>query len=110
MIAANMASALKSADKEAVGIFISVDTERDTPTITDDYAQRFGATMLGLSGSYEQVSVNVVLGLGNVPLQIESRIKRQENITGTKIYDDTDAYGLDYGFFRPRVMRLLGRE
>jgi protein SCO1/2 len=57
MIAANMASALKSTDKEAVGIFISVDTERDTPTITDDYAQRFGATMLGLSGSYEQVSV-----------------------------------------------------
>jgi protein SCO1/2 len=57
MIAANMASALKSADKEAVGIFISVDTERDTPVITDDYAQRFGATMLGLSGSYEQVSV-----------------------------------------------------
>ena len=57
MIAANMASALKSADKEAVGIFISVDTERDTPTITDDYAQRFGATMLGLSGSHEQVSL-----------------------------------------------------
>jgi len=56
MIAANMASALKSADREAVGIFISVDTERDTPAITDDYAQRFGATMLGLSGSYEQVS------------------------------------------------------
>jgi protein SCO1/2 len=57
MIAANMARALKETDKDAAGIFISVDTERDTPTITADYAQRFGAMMIGLSGSYEQVSL-----------------------------------------------------
>ena len=40
----------------ALGIFISVDTERDTPAITDTYATNFGETMVGLSGSYEQVS------------------------------------------------------
>jgi protein SCO1/2 len=56
MIAANMASTLKVAEKEAVGIFVSVDTERDTPMATDDYAGSFGAMMTGLSGSYDQVS------------------------------------------------------
>jgi len=56
MIAANMASTLKASDKEAIGIFISVDTERDTPAITDRYAAGFGERMLGLGGSYEQVS------------------------------------------------------
>jgi len=57
MMAANMARALrKSSGVEAVGIFISVDTERDTPAITDQYAQSFDSRMIGLSGSYEQVS------------------------------------------------------
>jgi len=56
LIAANMARTLDMADKDAIGIFISVDTERDTPAITDNYAKRFSQKMIGLSGSHEQVS------------------------------------------------------
>ena len=56
MIAANMARALKATDKDAVGIFISVDSERDTPAITGAYASRFGESMIGLSGSYSQLA------------------------------------------------------
>ena len=56
MIAANMARALKASDTEAIGIFVSVDTERDTPAITNAYAQGFGAEMIGLGGSHEQVA------------------------------------------------------
>jgi len=56
MIAANMSRVLKTSDKDAVGVFISVDTERDTPEITDNYAEGFGERMIGLSGSYDQVS------------------------------------------------------
>ncbi len=59
MNAANMVRAIKASDKEAVGIFISVDTERDTPAITNAYAQSFGNKMVGLSGSYEQVAAAV---------------------------------------------------
>ena len=57
MIVANMARAIRTTDKEAVGIFISVDTERDSPQITDDYAHKFDENMVGLSGSYNQVSL-----------------------------------------------------
>jgi protein SCO1/2 len=56
MIAANMAGSLKASDKDAVGIFISVDTERDTPAITNKYASGFSERMLGLGGSYQEVS------------------------------------------------------
>jgi protein SCO1/2 len=56
MMVLNMGKALKMADVESAGIFISVDTERDTPAITDTYAANFGETMMGLGGSYEQVS------------------------------------------------------
>jgi protein SCO1/2 len=56
LIAANMASALRISEKEAIGVFISVDTERDTPEITDTYARGFSDKMLGLSGSHDQVS------------------------------------------------------
>lgn len=59
IIAANMANTLKVADKEAIGIFVSVDTERDTPAITDDYAKKFSDRMIGLGGSFEQVSAAV---------------------------------------------------
>jgi protein SCO1 len=52
----NIGAALAASDKKAVGIFISVDTERDTPAINDDYAVRFGDAMMGLGGSYEQVN------------------------------------------------------
>lgn len=56
MIAANMARAIRAANKDAVGIFVSVDTERDSPAVTDDYARKFGDNMIGLSGSHYQVS------------------------------------------------------
>jgi len=56
MIAANMARALKASDTEAIGIFVSVDTERDTPAITNAYAQGFSSEMIGLGGSHEQVA------------------------------------------------------
>jgi protein SCO1/2 len=56
MIAANMARAIKESGKDATGIFVSVDTERDTPEITDGYARGFGESMVGLSGSYLQVA------------------------------------------------------
>ncbi|MGI9270521.1 MAG: SCO family protein [Woeseiaceae bacterium] len=56
MIAANMASAIRASDKDAMGIFISVDTERDSPQITDDYARKFSNWMFGFSGSHQQVS------------------------------------------------------
>ena len=59
LIAANMARALKMAKTDAVGVFISVDTERDSPAIVDDYAHGFGDQMIGLGGSYEQVSAAV---------------------------------------------------
>lgn len=56
MIAANMARTIRATDKDAVGIFVSVDTERDSPSLTDDYARKFDDNMVGLSGSYRQVS------------------------------------------------------
>lgn len=56
MIAANMARAIQSSDKAVVGLFISVDTERDSPAITDDYAKRFSEKMIGLGGSYDQLA------------------------------------------------------
>lgn len=56
VMAANMANALKHSDKDALGVFISVDTERDTPQVTDNYASRFGENMMGLSGTHESVS------------------------------------------------------
>lgn len=59
LIAANMGNTLKVATKDAVGIFVSVDTERDTPAITDDYAKKFGEKILGLSGSFEQISAAI---------------------------------------------------
>ena len=59
LIAANMANSLKVSDKDAVGIFISVDTERDTAAITDDYAKKYSDRILGLGGSIKQISAAV---------------------------------------------------
>ena len=56
MMAANMAMALKASQQDALGIFISVDTERDTPAVTHAYASSFHESMIGLGGSYEQIS------------------------------------------------------
>jgi len=56
MMALNMGKALSITDLDVAGIFVSVDTERDSPEVTDDYASNFGASMIGLSGSYARVS------------------------------------------------------
>lgn len=55
LMAANMAMALKAAESEAMGVFISVDTERDTAAVTQAYASGFHPSMLGLSGSHENI-------------------------------------------------------
>lgn len=55
-IAASMGAALELTASDAVGVFVSVDTERDTPPVTAEYAARFGARMIGLSGSYDDVT------------------------------------------------------
>jgi protein SCO1/2 len=56
LMALNMGQVVASAAKPATGIFVSVDTERDTAAISDDYAQHFGESMLGLGGSIEQIN------------------------------------------------------
>jgi protein SCO1/2 len=56
LMALNMGRVVGEAGRETTGIFVSVDTERDTAEITDDYASHFGEAMLGLSGSIEQIN------------------------------------------------------
>jgi protein SCO1/2 len=56
MMVANMAMALKASQQNAVGVFISVDSERDSPANTQAYASSFHQSMIGLGGSYEQIS------------------------------------------------------
>lgn len=55
MTSANMAMVLKAIGQDALGIFISVDTERDTPAVTHAYASSFHPSMMGLGGSYQQI-------------------------------------------------------
>lgn len=55
MMASNMAMALKISPSNAQGIFVSVDTERDTPAIIQAYASAYSDSMIGLGGSYEQI-------------------------------------------------------
>lgn len=55
-MAANIARVIKQADSPTRGVFISVDTERDTPDITHRYAQQFDKRLVGLSGSHNQIS------------------------------------------------------
>jgi protein SCO1/2 len=59
LIAFNMASVLKSTTKKAAGVFISVDTERDTPAIVNRYARGFDERIVGLGGSPEQINAAV---------------------------------------------------
>ncbi len=56
LMALNMGRVVEAAGTEITGIFVSVDTERDTAAITDDYAGHFSDAMLGLSGSIEQIN------------------------------------------------------
>jgi protein SCO1/2 len=53
---ANMAAALRIVERDAIGVFVSVDTERDSPAVAEDYASSFGANMVGLGGSYQQIT------------------------------------------------------
>ena len=52
----HMGQAVQAADVPVTGIFISVDTERDTAASNDDYAHHFGDSMLGLGGTIEQIN------------------------------------------------------
>lgn len=56
LMAFNMGGALAATEHDAAGIFVSIDTERDTAAVSDDYATRFGERMLGLGGSLEQIN------------------------------------------------------
>jgi protein SCO1/2 len=56
MMVFNMGQALRDTEVQAKGIFVSVDTERDTPAITDDYASRFGEDLIGLGGNFDQIN------------------------------------------------------
>jgi len=56
LIAANMAAAIRLAENDVVGIFVSVDSERDDVERSNAYASAFDEHMLGLGGSYEQIA------------------------------------------------------
>lgn len=55
MMAATMAMTLKVANEDAAGVFISVDTERDSAADANAFASGFHASMIGLSGTHEQI-------------------------------------------------------
>ncbi len=56
LMALNMARVLQAIDKPAAGVFISVDTERDSPETVDSYTRNFDERIAGLSGSVEQIN------------------------------------------------------
>ena len=56
LMALNMGRVLESTNRATTGIFVSVDTERDTPAIVQEYAGHFGDDMIGLGGSIEQIN------------------------------------------------------
>jgi protein SCO1/2 len=51
----NVISRMKPSARDVQPIFISIDPERDTPKVASDYASHFGADMIGLSGTPEQI-------------------------------------------------------
>lgn len=55
-LSANIARVISTSDRPVKGAIISVDTERDTPEITHQYAQGFHRDLIGLSGTYSQVA------------------------------------------------------
>ncbi len=53
---ARVADALaRMGDKAAPALFITVDPERDTPKVMQDYASSFGSSVIGLSGSPQAI-------------------------------------------------------
>ncbi len=59
LMALNMARALKAVDRPAAGVFVSVDTERDSPETVDNYTRGFDERIVGLSGSVEQINTTI---------------------------------------------------
>jgi protein SCO1/2 len=59
LMALNMARVLQSIDQPAAGVFISVDTERDSPETVDAYTRNFDHRIVGLSGSVEQINTTI---------------------------------------------------
>lgn len=54
---ANALDMLDPAQRKSVAIvFITVDPERDTPTVMQEYVSSFGAPIMALSGSAEQIA------------------------------------------------------
>lgn len=56
LMALNIARVLQAIDQPAAGVFVSVDTERDTPAAVDNYSRVFDERIVGLSGSVEQIN------------------------------------------------------
>jgi len=56
IMVARMASTIKLAERELNGVFVSVDTERDTPADVHAYTTRFSEKITGLGGSVEQIN------------------------------------------------------
>ncbi len=48
--------ALQEMPDNSQGVFISVDTERDSPQVTHNYASTFHPRMSGFSGSIDQIN------------------------------------------------------
>lgn len=57
LLVSNTLGQLGDRAREIAPIFITVDPERDTPDIAAQYASHFGASMLGLSGTAEQIKL-----------------------------------------------------
>lgn len=55
LLISNVLKQLGSSGAEITPIFITVDPERDTPDAAAQYASHFGSSMLGLSGTPEQI-------------------------------------------------------
>ncbi|MFP4312860.1 MAG: SCO family protein [Alphaproteobacteria bacterium] len=65
-------------------LFISVDPERDTPTVMADYVDMFHPRLIGLTGTLEQID----------------DVKKKYKIFATKVQDDTmTEYTVDHSSF-----------
>ncbi|MDT8399129.1 MAG: SCO family protein [Pseudomonadales bacterium] len=56
LMGATMGAVLRTLKQPAAGVFVSIDTERDTPVVTNTYAQAFNGKMQGLGGTYAMIN------------------------------------------------------